>query len=206
MFGPWCSLSSGSQFPLWPVLRANVQVALGLPLQPQSDPFSSLSVSLPMKWDSGSLHLGLALLRGNVGGKRMCDQLHPFLPCRHHLCRSRHYCRDVGNSLETLYAQVERLVQQANHQADSSVSLYYFNASLYLLRVLKGNTAEKFIRQTQKKEKAGTHTSTKPKGPEVSRPWPRKAQPRKSWADRYGQIPAAGLDHLPIFTGGELRQ
>ncbi|XP_036988912.2 myb-binding protein 1A isoform X2 [Artibeus jamaicensis] len=86
----------------------------------------------------------------------------------HHLCRSRHYCRDVGNSLETLYAQVERLVQQASHQADSSVSLYYFNASLYLLRVLKGNTAEKSVRQTQKKEKAGTNTSAKPKGPEVA--------------------------------------
>ncbi|XP_024420685.2 myb-binding protein 1A [Desmodus rotundus] len=86
----------------------------------------------------------------------------------HHLCRSRHYCRDVGNSLETLYTQVERLVQQASHQADSSVSLYYFNASLYLLRVLKGNTAEKSVQQTQKKEKAGANTGTKPKGPKVA--------------------------------------
>uniref|UniRef100_A0A8C4M693 MYB binding protein 1a n=1 Tax=Equus asinus asinus TaxID=83772 RepID=A0A8C4M693_EQUAS len=58
----------------------------------------------------------------------------------HHLCRSRHYCHDVGNYMETLYSQVERLVQQAGHQADSSISLYYFNASLYLLRVLKGNS------------------------------------------------------------------
>ncbi|XP_054431834.1 myb-binding protein 1A [Pteronotus mesoamericanus] len=87
----------------------------------------------------------------------------------HHLCRSRHYCRDVGNSLETLYTQVERLVQQASHQADSSVSLYYFNASLYLLRVLKGNMADKSVRQPAQKEKAGANTSTKPKGPEVSR-------------------------------------
>lgn len=116
--------------------------------------------------------------------RECCDQLRPFLPRRHHLCRSRHYCRDVGNSLETLYTQVERLVQQASHQADSSVSLYYFNASLYLLRVLKGNTAEKSVQQTQKKEKAGANTGTKPKGPKVSRPWPRKAQPRKSRANR----------------------
>ncbi|XP_045442616.1 myb-binding protein 1A isoform X3 [Pipistrellus kuhlii] len=77
----------------------------------------------------------------------------------HHLCRSRHYCRDVNNCVETVSTQVERLVQQAAHQADSSVALYYFNASLYLLRVLKGNT-----RKPQKKEKAGT----KPKGPEVA--------------------------------------
>ncbi|CAK6437818.1 unnamed protein product [Pipistrellus nathusii] len=77
----------------------------------------------------------------------------------HHLCRSRHYCRDVDNCVETVSTQVERLVQQAAHQADSSVALYYFNASLYLLRVMKGNT-----RKPQKKEKAGT----KPKGPEVA--------------------------------------
>lgn len=71
VFSPWCSLGSGSRFPLWLALRAHLQVALGLPLQPQSDPFSSLSVSLPVKWDLGSLHLGLALLGGNMGGKRM---------------------------------------------------------------------------------------------------------------------------------------
>ncbi|XP_059525011.1 myb-binding protein 1A [Myotis daubentonii] len=84
----------------------------------------------------------------------------------HHLCRSRRYCRDVGNCVGTLSTQVERLVQQAAHQADSSVALYYFNASLYLLRVLKGNTADRSIHKPQKKEKAGT--GTKPKGPEVA--------------------------------------
>ncbi|XP_058416005.1 myb-binding protein 1A isoform X2 [Diceros bicornis minor] len=85
----------------------------------------------------------------------------------HHLCRSRHYCHDVGSYVETLYTQVERLVQQASHQADSSLSLYYFNASLYLLRVLKGNTADRSIPKSQKKERAGPDTSTKPKGPEA---------------------------------------
>uniref|UniRef100_A0A8C3YV43 MYB binding protein 1a n=1 Tax=Catagonus wagneri TaxID=51154 RepID=A0A8C3YV43_9CETA len=55
----------------------------------------------------------------------------------HHLCRSRHYCRDVGDRVEAVYARLERLVQQAGRQADSSVALYYFNASLYLLRVLR---------------------------------------------------------------------
>ncbi|XP_037351256.1 myb-binding protein 1A [Talpa occidentalis] len=80
----------------------------------------------------------------------------------HNLCRSRHYCHDMSNQ-DVLYPQVERLVQQAGHQADSSISLYYFNASLYLLRVLKGST----IRKTQKKEKAGTDTSSKPPGGET---------------------------------------
>ncbi|XP_036124435.1 myb-binding protein 1A [Molossus molossus] len=84
----------------------------------------------------------------------------------HHLCRSRHYCRDVGNCVEALYAQVERLVQQAARQADPSVALYYFSASLYLLRVLKGNAADRPGHKAPKKEKAGT--GTKPKGPEVA--------------------------------------
>lgn len=111
--------------------------------------------------------------------RECCNELCPLLHCRHHLCRSRHYCSNVGNLVETLYTQVERLVQQAGHQADSSISRYYFNASFYLLRVLKGNTSEK---STHKK--AGTDTSSKPQDPKVSRPWPRKAQPRKSSAGR----------------------
>ncbi|KAG8517114.1 Myb-binding protein 1A [Galemys pyrenaicus] len=81
----------------------------------------------------------------------------------HNLCRSRHYCHDVSNQ-EVLYPQVERLVQQAGRQADSSVSLYYFNASLYLLRVLKGSA----VRKTQKKEKAGPDASSKPQGAETA--------------------------------------
>ncbi|XP_029068705.1 myb-binding protein 1A isoform X1 [Monodon monoceros] len=86
----------------------------------------------------------------------------------HHLCRSRHYCRNVGDRVETLYAQLERLVQQAGRQADSSVCLYYFNASLYLLRVLKGNTVGKSTCKAQKKEKAATDTGTQPQGPEAA--------------------------------------
>lgn len=62
---------------------------------------------------------------------------------RHHLCRARHYCHEVQPCAEALHAQVERLVQQAGNQADASVALYYFNASLYLLRVLKGNTTKR---------------------------------------------------------------
>ncbi|XP_044104771.1 myb-binding protein 1A [Neovison vison] len=82
----------------------------------------------------------------------------------HHLCRSRHYCHDVGRGLGALYAQVERLVQQAGRQADASLSLYYFNAALYLLRVLKGNSTAATVCKPQKKEKAGP----KPGAPKAS--------------------------------------
>ncbi|XP_040485773.1 myb-binding protein 1A [Ursus maritimus] len=82
----------------------------------------------------------------------------------HHLCRSRHYCHDLGRGVGSLYAQVERLVQQAGRQADASVSLYHFNAALYLLRVLKGNAADAGVGKTPKKQKAGP----KPKGPEAA--------------------------------------
>ncbi|XP_059005469.1 myb-binding protein 1A [Mustela lutreola] len=82
----------------------------------------------------------------------------------HHLCRSRHYCHDVGRGVGALYAQVERLVQQAGCQVDASLSLYYFNAALYLLRVLKGNSTAATVCKPQKKEKAGP----KPGGPKAS--------------------------------------
>ncbi|KAL1779119.1 myb-binding protein 1A [Sigmodon hispidus] len=82
----------------------------------------------------------------------------------HHLCRARHYCHEVGSGAEALHAKVERLVQQASSQADASVALYYFNASLYLLRVLKGNTDKK---QQSDQKLQGTDTKTEPKDPEA---------------------------------------
>uniref|UniRef100_A0A2K6ET66 MYB binding protein 1a n=1 Tax=Propithecus coquereli TaxID=379532 RepID=A0A2K6ET66_PROCO len=86
----------------------------------------------------------------------------------HHLCRARRYCHDLGDLVETLHTQVEQLVQQASRQADSSVALYHFNASLYLLRVLKGSSGEGCAPETQKKPRAGTDTSPKPKGPQTA--------------------------------------
>lgn len=74
--------------------------------------------------------------------------------------------------METLYARLERLVQQASQQADSSVALYHFNASLYLLRVLRGSTVDKSTRKAQKKEKASKDASSQPQGLEVSRAGP----------------------------------
>lgn len=84
---------------------------------------------------------------------------------RHHLCRARHYCHEVEPGAEALHAQVERLVQQAGNQADASVALYYFNASLYLLRVLKGNTTKRY-QDGQKLE--GANIKSEPKDSEVS--------------------------------------
>lgn len=133
-------------------------------------------------------------------GRACRNQFCLLLPCRHHLCRSRHYCRDVGSCVETLSAQVERLVQQAARQADPSVALYYFSASLYLLRVLKGNTADRPPRKALKKEKAGS--STKPKGPEVSRPWPTGLSPESPVLICSSKSQAAGPDHLPISQMG----
>ncbi|XP_077021715.1 myb-binding protein 1A [Tamandua tetradactyla] len=86
----------------------------------------------------------------------------------HHLCRARHYCRDLGSQVEALHAQVGRLVQQAGRQADSSVALYYFNGSLYLLRVLKGNATDSSALKTPKKQKASGDTNAKCKGPEAT--------------------------------------
>uniref|UniRef100_A0A8D2D3R0 MYB binding protein 1a n=1 Tax=Sciurus vulgaris TaxID=55149 RepID=A0A8D2D3R0_SCIVU len=86
----------------------------------------------------------------------------------HHLCRARRYCHDLGDRAEALHTQVEQLVQQASRQADSSVALYYFNASLYLLRVLKGNTTKKCVRESQKQQRASANTGSKPQDPQTA--------------------------------------
>lgn len=56
-------------------------------------------------------------------------------------------------------------MQQAGNQADASVALYYFNASLYLLRVLKGNTTKK---HQDGQSLQGADTEPEPKDSEVS--------------------------------------
>ncbi|XP_020738493.2 myb-binding protein 1A [Odocoileus virginianus] len=108
-------------------------------------------------------------MRSNSSAKQEQDLLHKTARIfTHHLCRSRHYCRTAGDRVETLYARLERLVQQASQQADSSVALYHFNASLYLLRVLRGSTVDKSTRKAQKKEKASKDASSQPQGPEAA--------------------------------------
>ncbi|NXU52701.1 MBB1A protein, partial [Turnix velox] len=62
---------------------------------------------------------------------------------KNNLCRTKQYCKKVDDLQEDLHAFVERLVSKACRHTDSSVALYYFSASLYLLKVLKGNTSDK---------------------------------------------------------------
>uniref|UniRef100_A0A2K6SHP8 MYB binding protein 1a n=1 Tax=Saimiri boliviensis boliviensis TaxID=39432 RepID=A0A2K6SHP8_SAIBB len=88
--------------------------------------------------------------------------------CAHHLCRGRRYCHDLGDRVEALHGQVARLVEQAGRQPDSSTALYHFNASLYLLRVLKGSTAEGRVHETQEELEAGTDPSPAPEGPQAA--------------------------------------
>ncbi|XP_015502293.1 myb-binding protein 1A [Parus major] len=57
------------------------------------------------------------------------------------LCRSKQYCKSVASLQEDVHALVQRLVKKACKHTDSAVALYYFSASLYLLKVLKGNTS-----------------------------------------------------------------
>ncbi|KAK4812421.1 hypothetical protein QYF61_019655, partial [Mycteria americana] len=59
------------------------------------------------------------------------------------LCQTKQYCKRVDALQEDLHAFVERLVKKACKHTNSSVALYYFSASLYLLKVLRGNTSAK---------------------------------------------------------------
>uniref|UniRef100_A0A8C9TZV3 MYB binding protein (P160) 1a n=1 Tax=Scleropages formosus TaxID=113540 RepID=A0A8C9TZV3_SCLFO len=55
------------------------------------------------------------------------------------LCKAKRYCRNMGDMKEELHDMLDRLVSRAQKLSDSSVSLYYFSASLYLLKVLRGS-------------------------------------------------------------------
>ncbi|XP_030647317.1 myb-binding protein 1A-like protein [Chanos chanos] len=57
---------------------------------------------------------------------------------RNQLCRGKMYCRNVEGREAELHDLMERLINRAQTLADSSVSLYYFSAALYVLKVLRG--------------------------------------------------------------------
>ncbi|CAL8365233.1 unnamed protein product [Lota lota] len=57
---------------------------------------------------------------------------------RNQLCRSKVYCRTAGDRQGELHDLLEKLVHKAQKHTDSSVSLYFFSASLYLVKVLRG--------------------------------------------------------------------
>uniref|UniRef100_A0A674MXL8 MYB binding protein (P160) 1a n=1 Tax=Takifugu rubripes TaxID=31033 RepID=A0A674MXL8_TAKRU len=57
---------------------------------------------------------------------------------RNQLCRSKVYCKTVGDRQGALHDMLEKLMSKTQKLADSSVSLYYFSASLYVVKVLRG--------------------------------------------------------------------
>nr|XP_020454022.1 myb-binding protein 1A [Monopterus albus] len=57
---------------------------------------------------------------------------------RNQLCRSKVYCRAVGDRQGELHDLLDKLMAKAQKLSDSSVCLYYFSASLYVVKVLRG--------------------------------------------------------------------
>uniref|UniRef100_A0A672ZBF5 MYB binding protein 1a n=1 Tax=Sphaeramia orbicularis TaxID=375764 RepID=A0A672ZBF5_9TELE len=57
---------------------------------------------------------------------------------RNQLCRSKVYCKTAANRQGELHDLLEKLLTKSQKMSDSSVCLYYFSASLYLVKVLRG--------------------------------------------------------------------
>ncbi|XP_070839837.1 myb-binding protein 1A-like protein [Chaetodon trifascialis] len=57
---------------------------------------------------------------------------------RNQLCRSKVYCRTVGDRQGELHDLLDKLMTKSQNLSDSSVCLYYFSASLYVVKVLRG--------------------------------------------------------------------
>uniref|UniRef100_UPI0037E83FE1 myb-binding protein 1A-like protein n=1 Tax=Semicossyphus pulcher TaxID=241346 RepID=UPI0037E83FE1 len=57
---------------------------------------------------------------------------------RNQLCRSKVYCRTVGDRQGELHDLLDKLMSKTQKLSDSSVCLYYFSASLYVVKVLRG--------------------------------------------------------------------
>ncbi|XP_068187721.1 myb-binding protein 1A-like protein [Antennarius striatus] len=57
---------------------------------------------------------------------------------RNQLCRSKVYCRTVDDQQWELHDLLDKLMTKSQKLSDSSVCLYYFSASLYVVKVLRG--------------------------------------------------------------------
>uniref|UniRef100_A0A3P9JKQ5 MYB binding protein (P160) 1a n=1 Tax=Oryzias latipes TaxID=8090 RepID=A0A3P9JKQ5_ORYLA len=57
---------------------------------------------------------------------------------RNQLCRSKSYCRTAGDRQRELHDLLEKLMTKCQKLSDSSLSLYYFSACLYLVKLLRG--------------------------------------------------------------------
>ncbi|XP_061105815.1 myb-binding protein 1A-like protein [Conger conger] len=60
---------------------------------------------------------------------------------RNQLCRAKRYSKNVSGMEEDLHDMMERVLTRAQTLADSSVSLYFFSAALYLVKVLRGGVS-----------------------------------------------------------------
>uniref|UniRef100_A0A672MH01 Myb-binding protein 1A-like protein n=1 Tax=Sinocyclocheilus grahami TaxID=75366 RepID=A0A672MH01_SINGR len=61
---------------------------------------------------------------------------------RNRLCRAKYYCRETDGREAELHEMLDRLIGRAQKLTDWSVSLYYFSAALYVLKVLRGVVSE----------------------------------------------------------------
>ncbi|XP_028323293.1 myb-binding protein 1A-like protein [Gouania willdenowi] len=57
---------------------------------------------------------------------------------RNQLCRSKVYCRTAADRQGELHDLLDKLMTKSQKLSDSSVCLYYFSASLYMVKVLRG--------------------------------------------------------------------
>ncbi|XP_048839172.1 myb-binding protein 1A-like protein isoform X2 [Brienomyrus brachyistius] len=57
---------------------------------------------------------------------------------RNQLCKGKRYCKNISERKDELHAMLERVLSRAQKLSESSLSLYYFSASLYLVKVLRG--------------------------------------------------------------------
>ncbi|KAG7217220.1 hypothetical protein INR49_027764 [Caranx melampygus] len=81
-------------------------------------------------------------------------ELDKSLAALNQLCRSKVYCRTVGDRQGELHDLLDKLMTKTQKLSDSSVCLYYFSASLYVVKVLRGAAAETKEEQTAEKAAA----------------------------------------------------
>nr|XP_057943713.1 myb-binding protein 1A-like protein [Doryrhamphus excisus] len=67
---------------------------------------------------------------------------------KNQLCRSKVYCKTADDRQGELHDLLHKLMQKTQKLSDSSVCLYYFSASLYVVKVLRGSPADADLRFT----------------------------------------------------------
>uniref|UniRef100_A0A8D3CWQ4 Myb-binding protein 1A-like protein n=1 Tax=Scophthalmus maximus TaxID=52904 RepID=A0A8D3CWQ4_SCOMX len=73
---------------------------------------------------------------------------------RNQLCRSKVYCKTVGDRQGELHDLLDKMMSKTQKLSDSSVGLYYFSASLYVVKVLRGAPPAADAKEEQTDEKA----------------------------------------------------